>query len=46
MRSLPTEYQQKLKFNLVDPLASIKKVAEKSTLLTEEFLANVETHAD
>lgn len=46
IRSIPQEYQSKLKFNLIDPLAQVRKVGEKSSLLADEFTQTLDLQGE
>ncbi|KAM3145727.1 CAP-Gly domain-containing linker protein 4 [Paramecium bursaria] len=45
-KSMPPEYTQKLRFNVIDNLITIRRVGEKSLLISEEFLNQIDQFGD
>ncbi|CAD8051490.1 unnamed protein product [Paramecium sonneborni] len=45
-KSLPQDYCTKLKFNLLEPIILVRKLSEKSMLVADEFLQQLENRSD
>ncbi|CAK71380.1 unnamed protein product (macronuclear) [Paramecium tetraurelia] len=45
-KSLPQDYCTKLKFNLLEPVILVRKLSEKSLLVADEFLQQLENQSD